>query len=849
MKISIESKVAGGFILALLIVAGFSVNAFFGMNSLIHENERYLQVSKIMKSADQVQYNLINAAASCREYIISDRDESFNTYISSIEKAEAVLRSLNERTGKENPEQNAELQRNFVLLKEKSKEIIRTKQMFDSNAAMAMMLDGDVAEYGNRLVSALQELRSSQRTKTLQGSKNDIAIANRTISSFALLVIAILIVLGIVYYLFKKDLAERKKIHEALDEMNETLEYKVKYRTEALIQGMKKYKFMTENVTDIISLHNRNGSYTYVSESCKYITGYETEEIIGCPGDYFIHPEDVENVRMAHHAILSGNPNSGAVNFRFLKKNGEYIWLESIANVVKDAAGAFESIIICSRDITERIKAEKALKEHQQMLQGILDNTDNIIFIKDLKGEYLLKNKEFESLRSTLGAQEKNNSFLTELLDLEKQRDAQIATANEKAEFELQLPVNGQIRDFSITKFPLYNDSKIYAICGIGTDITSHKKAQREITDSKAKLVALIQNSSDPIWSVNKDLQLIDYNNSCIDVMQKYFGANVSFRMNALEMTSSSFTVEWKANYLRALTGEYFSEEISLSKGTEEQYFDVSFNPVIVNDSVEGVAVFARDITSRKKTEKQLGYKVNELNTFMYKATHDLRSPLVSLMGLTRLAKEEASEECEQLSQYFDMIGTSVLKMDQLLVDLVGITNVSQGQLQVKQVDFTKMVADITDSLRHYPDFGTISIRKVINESNAFYNDEKLLYSIMQNLIDNAIKYRKNSEEVKSTISIMVECSGNSASINIIDNGTGIEEAYCDKVFDMFYRASTTAPGTGLGLYIVKTAVEKMKGKISLASKTSEGTSVYITLPDLSWMMKEEIKAGTALIQ
>jgi signal transduction histidine kinase len=373
----------------------------------------------------------------------------------------------------------------------------------------------------------------------------------------------------------------------------------------------------------------------------------------------------------------------------------------------------------------------------------------------------------------------------------------------------------------------------VYAICGIGTDITSHKLAQKEITDSRAQLKALIQNSSDSIWSVNKDLKLTHFNTSCVAMMDKFYGSHLHKNMDVREMSDNESYSEWEECYRIALNGECFSREMKLVYSIEDHYYDVSFNPVIVNDNVVGVAVFARDITLRKGTEKQLSYKVNELNTFMYKATHDLRSPLVSLMGLVQLAEGEAGADAPELANYFDMIGKSVAKMDKLLVDLVSITSVSQGKLTVNKVDFHKIISDITDSLRHYPNFESITIRKMINGDAPFYNDDKLLYSVLQNLIDNAIKYRRSGNSANSLISIIVECSAQSVAINIIDNGIGISERSQEKVFDMFYRASNVSSGTGLGLYIVKTAVEKMKGKISLASKESEGTSIYITLPNI----------------
>lgn len=540
-------------------------------------------------------------------------------------------------------------------------------------------------------------------------------IATDAVFSFMLLVLSIVIILCTVYILFKKELLYNKKSKEQLRRMNKELERSVKVRTDALIASEKKYRLVADNATDVITLYNIEGTCTYISGSVKSSSGYDPSEVVGKSGYHFVHPDDVARVQEAHIQLLSGVPYNDVIPFRFLKKNGEYMHAEALAAIVYDANHKMESIILCTRDVSDRVKAEDELHQQQQMLQG------------------------------------------------------------------------------------------------------------------------LMKNSIDPIWSVNKDLTLLDFNASCSYMTNYFYKKEVSAGMNALLMSDDESREEWKECYMRTLSGEYFSKEIKLRSRLEDHYYEVSFNPIILNDQVNGIAVFARDITAHKKIENQLSYKVNELNSFMYKATHDLRSPLVSLMGLVQLAEDETTENIT-LKQYFDMIGKSVSKMDKLLVDLVSITNVSQGKLSLGRIDFNKMTGDIIESLSHYPNFNHISMTINIDEDIELYTDDKLLYSVMQNLIDNAIKYSKPGGD--SSVEIVVSSSENGVKISISDNGIGIPEMAREKVFDMFYRASTTASGTGLGLYIVKSAVVKMSGKISLSSSEAGGTQMQVTLPNLYQMEK-----------
>ncbi|CAN5525671.1 hypothetical protein BH10BAC1_BH10BAC1_11850 [soil metagenome] len=354
-------------------------------------------------------------------------------------------------------------------------------------------------------------------------------------------------------------------------------------------------------------------------------------------------------------------------------------------------------------------------------------------------------------------------------------------------------------------------------------------KKSEEIEKYRASIDALLENSTDLIWSIDENLKLSSCNSSYHESTKLFYGTSIKSGSSVLEHLSPDLKARWTELYQRALNGEHFSEETCDDSLGIQFCFDVSFNPIVVNKKVEGVAVFARDITSRKSAEQQLEYKINELNIFMYRATHDLRSPLVSIIGLVQLSREQKLHP--ELEQYLEMINTSVRKMDNLLIDLVKIINVSQGMLSNDKIDFKWMVDEILMSLSHRPGFSQIIFRKHIYSEEHFYADSGLLYSVLQNVIDNAIKYRKQENGVESIVIITIDSTITEIKIGITDNGIGVQEALLNKVFDLFFRGTSISDGTGLGLYIVKTAVEKMGGKIILNSVFKKGTSVNIVFP------------------
>ncbi|MCW3084706.1 MAG: arcB [Bacteroidetes bacterium] len=469
MKLTIELKIAAGFLLSLLIIVMFSINTFFNMRGLIKENKQQEEARLVISSVDSIKYQLIKAEASGRKYALSGNEKDHAVYAAAIKKATVYINTLAGTLlqDKKYTQQKVQLQQAFLGMVAFGDKVIETRHLKGTAAAIELVLNGKLAEQGNDILSNLQQIEQQQRDTINHLAENNMTEANDTILSFLLLIAAIFIILVVLYFLFRKDLALRRQAERDLLKLNEELESRVKKRTEEL-----------------------------------------------------------------------------------------------------------------------------------------------------------------------------------------------------------------------------------------------------------------------------------------------------------------------------------------------------------------------------EENEKKLEYKVNQLNAFMYQASHDLRSPLVSLKGLIEVAENEVGNN-PVLKEYFRMIDKSTGNMEKLLLDLVSITNLAQGSLTSNRICFNEMIAGVLDSLKHYPDFNKIVISKDIHEDIPFYNDDKLLHSVLQNLIDNAVKYRKVDAARSSEIKITIETNRQSVIINISDNGIGIPAKAQEKVFEMFYRATSAASGSGLGLHIVKTSVEKMGGKITLRSSETGGTSVYVTLPNL----------------
>jgi signal transduction histidine kinase len=231
--------------------------------------------------------------------------------------------------------------------------------------------------------------------------------------------------------------------------------------------------------------------------------------------------------------------------------------------------------------------------------------------------------------------------------------------------------------------------------------------------------------------------------------------------------------------------------------------------------------------------------KVNEeLDRFVYSASHDLKAPLSSLLGLIELFKMDMQNP-ENLEQYLQMMQTSITRLNRVIQDLADFSRNERLEVKLKKIDFRNLINETIDNLRFMPNVNKIDFKVNIKESaNGFYSDLLRLRIMLNNLITNAIIYHNLSQSTPIII-IEITCDEKKGIIQILDNGKGIAEEHHQKIFNMFYRAAEDSKGSGLGLYIVKGIIEKLNGEIELDSEQGIGTIFSIELPNMGYRLPQ----------
>jgi PAS domain S-box-containing protein len=232
-----------------------------------------------------------------------------------------------------------------------------------------------------------------------------------------------------------------------------------------------------------------------------------------------------------------------------------------------------------------------------------------------------------------------------------------------------------------------------------------------------------------------------------------------------------------------------------------------SFSPLFDSqNNLSGILFVAKNLSSLNSAKDQLQDKNDELKLFVYKASHDLKSPVSSMLSVMNLLRK--TKDIGEMQLYIKMVDDCIHKLDTIISDLLVLGQITHG-------GFDTIVFDT----------------HIESNAQSIVTELGLLKTILLNLIDNAIKYRKQREE-PSFVRIHVSEEKKGILIKIEDNGIGIAAHQQEHVFKMFHRATSISKGSGLGLYIVKTSVLKLGGTISIESTIDEGTTFTVYLPN-----------------
>jgi PAS domain S-box-containing protein len=542
------------------------------------------------------------------------------------------------------------------------------------------------------------------------------------------------------------------------------------------------------------------------------------------------------------------------------RPEGKRIRVTPYPTPLRDAEGRIIGGINMLVDITEHREAETA----RVLLGAIVDSSDDAIISKNLNGIIMSWNKSAERLFGYTAAEAIGQS-ITMLIPADRQNEEpQILERLKRGErvdhYEtVRVCKDGSTREISLTISPVKDaDGRVVGASKIARDITERKRSEAALRASQQHL-ELISNAVPALISyIDHDRRYRTCNRAYTD----WFGmpAENIVGKPAREVLGEEAWAVLEPRIDSAFAGETveFESEVNY-RSVGRRWIHAVYTPDRdAQGRVMGLVVMVNDMTDRKKADEalreahtlladkakhletlvqertaKLKETVTELETFSYSVSHDLRSPLRAMQAYAGIVAESAASKLSsQETEYLRRINRAALRLDRLTQDVLAYSRVARDAISLQPVNLEKLIYDVIDQ---YPQIQEHRSHIVIQSPLlVVLAHESSLAQSVSNLLSNALKFVPSG--VSPKIHVWTENarldSHPAAKLVVQDNGIGIAPEHADRIFQMFGRVHSDKayPGTGIGLTIVKKAIERMGGMVGYESHVGKGSRFWMVL-------------------
>ena len=503
-------------------------------------------------------------------------------------------------------------------------------------------------------------------------------------------------------------------------------------------------------------------------------------------------------------------------------------------------------------DITERKKAEEAVRDSENRIRAIIDNTPAAVYLKDPQGRYLLTNRAMAERqgfsREAIRGKSSYDHFPKALADAITQHEAEVIRTRQTIAREVEIPrPDGTSYVGLAVKFPVVgSDGEVTAVGTITSNITERRKMEQELRDGEALLRLSLDNMTDGIYVVDREMRYLMFNDRYLELVEWPRGSikvGDSVRDVIYKMATTGFygpgdpiqhTEKRMAEFARK---EFARREVLLPSG---RVLDVRKSPL--HDG--GAVVLLTDITERKLAEaalraaKDAADAANQAKSnFVAVVSHEVRTPMNGVLGMARLLRDMAIDKEQR--ECVDTIITSGESLLRIVDDLLDVSKLEAGRLELEAAPF--ILSDVVEQSvavlwpRAIERGLTLNYRVDPNIPPVLTGDGHRLRQVLLNLISNAIKFTG-----RGSVTVAANLAGNDDAvakvrIAVTDTGPGIKPETQKKLFSAYTQGAVEVArkygGTGLGLTICRRLVELMGGAIALDSVPGKGSTFSFEAP------------------
>ncbi|HET6990467.1 MAG TPA: PAS domain S-box protein, partial [Bacteroidia bacterium] len=614
-----------------------------------------------------------------------------------------------------------------------------------------------------------------------------------------------------------------------------------------LEESRKKYRLVYENPFLGIAFGTIDGKFLDVNDAFAKMLGYTSDELYNMHFSKITLGEDVEKELSALRKMDTGEIDNFNVEKRYITKSEKIIWAELNLTCVKNETGKIEFIMAVIQNITSRKKAEESLQKSEANLRNIFENTDTAYVLMDEQANVLSYNNIAQELAMTAMSEvlETGKNYVTLMLPERRTEVSEtiknVLRKKEPISYDIKYVIPGKADKWlAVSMHPIFDhDEKVLGLSVAATDITKTKNTEQLIKLSNERYELVTKATNDVIWDwdiVSNKIyrsenykQLFGYYQSSDNIYSRSLETHVHPDDSERILDSITQKIEdpnaslWEDEY------RYYRSNGELAYIQDRGYiiYDENKKPVRMVGAMRDITAKKLSAIERDKITSDLIRQNKDLEQFAYIISHNLRAPVANILGLSQIIQ---SENLDEYSYKMSLSGlsSSVQKLDNIIVDLNKILQVKREINEKKEsVQFSMLVDDIKLSVRHFLEEEEVLIYTDFSIVNEIFTLKSYLHSIFYNLIANSIKYR--SPDRKPVIEITSRETDNFIVLIFKDNGIGIDlKANGDKIFGLYKRFHLNVEGRGMGLFMVKTQVETLSGKITVSSEINKGTQFVL---------------------
>ena len=616
------------------------------------------------------------------------------------------------------------------------------------------------------------------------------------------------------------------------------------------LQANERFREIADHLPLVIALSNADLSqFFFISRAYEQIWGRTVESLYARSTSFLdgVHPDDQGRVTEASERLVRGEPVE-AIEYRVVRPDGSTCWVLGRGFAIRDAEGQIIRLAGSAADISKRKLAEDALRRSEEQFRALFDNSQQLIFLKDMEGRYLLVNKEFErayhlSKEQFIGKTDKEIFPPAEAAQF-RSNDLKALRARARLEFEDVVNFSDGPHRIAGQKFPVFDSAgEVFAIGGVVTDVTARKRAEEALRQSEEQYRSLVEGAPYGIFRSSPEGRFLVANPAMVRIL----GYDSEKELLSLDLAKDLYASP--ADRQRVLD---LYTQFDHQRDVEVVCKRKDGRPIVVRTSgrrirneqgsTECYEVIAEDITERKLLEDQLrqAQKVEALGELAGGIAHDFNNLLVAILGQCQMILRQI-DATSAIYDRLEEIHKAAERAKWLTTQLLMFGRQKTQELQVIDPN-ADVVVEIRRLLDRLIGENIILVTHLSSSSGRVRADRHLLQQAIVNLCVNA----RDAMPKGGTLTIAtenIEVNESSAHqypgsppgfyvmLSVNDTGVGIDPTIQGRLFEPFFTTKEPGKGTGLGLAMVQSTVAQIGGYVAVQSEVGYGSTFKMFLP------------------